>query len=111
MCVSIDELRKFVAEYAACFDAALLTAAQAERVVDEASTIERIASTVKALAAARVAAARVAETGGWRAEGDRSPGHHLARRTGTTVVQAASAIDTARRLEDIARDVGRRPPG
>ena len=96
MCVSIDELRKFLAEYAAGFDAALLTAAQAERVVDEASSIERIASTVKALAAARVA-----ETGGWRAEGDRSPAHHLARRTGTTVVQAASAIDTARRLETL----------
>ena len=64
--------------------------------VDEASSIERIASTVKALAAARVA-----ETGGWRAEGDRSPAHHLARRTGTTVVQAASALDTARRLETL----------
>ena len=106
MCVSIDELRKSVAEYAAGFDAALLTSAQAEQVVDEASSIERIASTVKALAAARVA-----ETGGWRAEGDRSPAHHLARRTGTTVVQAASALDTARRAGDSARDLGRRPPG
>ncbi len=96
MCVSIDELRKSVADYAAGFDAALLSSAHAERVVDEASSIERIASTVKALAAARVA-----ETGGWRAEGDRSPAHHLARRTGTTVVQAASAIDTARRLETL----------
>ena len=96
MCVSIDELRRSVADYAAGFDAALLSSAHAERVVDEASSIERIASTVKALAAARVA-----ETGGWRAEGDRSPAHHLARRTGTTVVQAASAIDTARRLETL----------
>ena len=96
MCVGIDELRRSVAEYAAGFDAALLTSAQAEQVVDEASSIERIASTVKALAAARVA-----DTGGWRAEGDRSPAHHLARRTGTTVVQAASALDTARRLETL----------
>ena len=96
MCVSIDELRKSVAEYAAGFDAALLSSGQAEQVVDEASTIERIASTVKALAAARVA-----ETGLWRSEGDRSPAHHLARRTGTTVVQAASALDTARRLENL----------
>ena len=67
---------------------------QAERVVEQASRIEKIAATLKALAAARVA-----ETGSWRAEGDRSAAHHLARRTGTTVVQAAAAIDTARRLE------------
>ena len=41
----------------------------------------------------------MAETGSWRTEGDRSAAHQLARRTGTSVVQAAAAIDTARRLE------------
>ena len=55
-----------------------------------------MAATVKSLAAARLA-----ETGSWRVEGDRSAAHQLARRTGTSVVQAASAIDTARRLESL----------
>ena len=94
MGVGIAELRESLSDYAAGFDPALLSPSQAERVVDEASRIENIAATLKALAAARVA-----ETGSWRAAGDRSAAHHLARRTGTTVVQAATAIDTARRLE------------
>jgi hypothetical protein len=82
-----------LSRYAAGFDAAVLTAAQAEEVLHQASRIEKTAATLKALAAARLA-----ESGSWRAEGDRSAAHHLARRTGTTVVQAASVIDTARRL-------------
>ncbi len=94
MCVRIGELRDAVGGYAAGFDAAVLTAEQAAQVVEQASRIERMAATVKALAAARLA-----ETGSWRAEGDRSAAHHLARRTGTTVAQAAVAIDTARRLQ------------
>jgi hypothetical protein len=96
MCVRIGELRQSVGGYAAAFDPALLTAAQAEVVVEEAGRIERMAATLKALAAARVA-----DTGSWRADGDRSAAHHLARRTGTTVVQAAAAIDTARRLQEL----------
>ncbi|HVF13196.1 MAG TPA: DUF222 domain-containing protein, partial [Acidimicrobiales bacterium] len=79
--------------YAAGFDARSLSAAQAEEVLDHASRIEKIAATLKSLAAGRLA-----ETGSWRTEGDRSAAHQLARRTGTTVVQAASAIETARRL-------------
>ena len=71
----------------------MLSAAHAVEVVEQASRIEKMAATVKALAAARVA-----ETGSWRTEGDRSAAHQLARRTGTSVVQAAAAIDTARRL-------------
>jgi hypothetical protein len=94
MCVGIAELRGSVAGYAADFDAALLTAEQACRVMDEASRIERIAAVLKGLAAARVV-----EAGSWRSEGDRSAAHHLARHSGTTVVQAAAAIDTARRLQ------------
>ena len=94
MCVRIGDLRESLSGYAAGFDAALLSGGQAEVVVEQASRIERMAATLKALAAARVA-----ETGAWRAEGDRSAAHHLARRTGTSVVQAAAAIDNARRLE------------
>ena len=96
MGVGIASLRESLGEYAAGFDAALLSAAQAAEVVEQASRIEKMAATVKGLAVARVA-----ETGSWRGEGDRSTAHQLARRTGTTVVQAAAAIDTARRLESL----------
>jgi len=89
----IAELRECLSGYAAGFDAAVLSAAQAEAVVEEASRIEKMAATLKALAAARLA-----ETGSWREEGERSAAHQLARRTGTSVAQAAEAIDTARRL-------------
>ena len=96
MGMGIAELRESMGEYAAGFDAALLSAAQAAEVVEQASRIEKMAATVKGLAAARVA-----ETGSWRTEGDRSAAHQLARRTGTSVVQAAAAIETARRLESL----------
>jgi hypothetical protein len=85
-----------LADYAAGFEASLLSAEQAEAVVEQASRMEKTAACLKSLAAARVA-----ETGSWRTEGDRSAAHHLARQTGTTVAHAAAVIDTARRLEEL----------
>ena len=64
--------------------------------VTRAAAIENMAATVKALAASWVA-----DTGGWRKQGDRSPAHHLARTTGTSVGQAVEVIETARRLETL----------
>ncbi|MDQ6798191.1 MAG: DUF222 domain-containing protein, partial [Actinomycetota bacterium] len=96
MCEALAGLRDSMARYAAGFDAALVTAADAAQVVDRAAAIEKMAATVKA-----VAAARVAETELWRAGGDRSAAHHLARTTGTTVGAAADAINAARRLEQL----------
>jgi hypothetical protein len=94
MCVRIAELRESLGEYAAGFDADVLSAAQAKEVLEHASRMENIAATLKA-----VAAARVAETGSWKEDGDRSAAHHLARRTGTTLLNAATAIETVRRLQ------------
>ena len=85
-----------MARYAGAFDAALVSAVDAARVVSEAAAIEKMAATVKALAAARVA-----DTDVWRGDGDRSAAHHLARTTGTTVGDAADAIGAARRLEQL----------
>jgi len=82
--------------YSADFDPALVSAADAARVVSDAAAIEKMAATVKALAAARVA-----DTDVWRAGGDRSAAHHLARTTGTTVGAAADAISAARRLDTL----------
>ncbi|HEV2758541.1 MAG TPA: DUF222 domain-containing protein [Acidimicrobiales bacterium] len=82
---------------AASFDASLLSADQASLAVVEAAAIEAMAATVKGLAAARVA-----ETGTWKDAGDRSAASHLARTTGTSVGQASEALQTARRLENLA---------
>ncbi len=106
MGVGIAELRESLSDYAAGFDPALLSATQAERVVDEASRIENIAATLKALAAARVA-----ETGSWRAAGDRSAAHHLARRTGTTVAPGGDGHRHRPSSGVPARDLGRGPAG
>ena len=94
--VSIDEVHRVVAAYARSFDAALISATAAQRIVGRAAAIEHMAASVKALAAARVA-----ETELWKQEGDRSAAHHLARRTGTTVSKAREALDTAAALAQL----------
>ena len=94
MCERLSEIDGAMRRFAADFDAALYSGDDAARVVDVAGAIENMAATVKALAAARVA-----ECGAWRSRGDRSPAHYLARRTGTSVGQAAECLATAKRLE------------
>ena len=96
MCNRLGELRDAMAAYAASFDAMSLPAEHAGRVVAEAAALERLAATVKGLAAARAA-----DTGAWKATGERSAAHHLARVCGTSVGQAVKEIDTARRLEQL----------
>ena len=96
MCERIASLRESMNRYSADFDPALVSATDAARVVSDAAAIEKMAATVKALAAARVA-----DTDVWRAGGDRSAAHHLARTTGTTVGAAADAISAARRLDTL----------
>lgn len=93
MCERLGQLREAMGRYASAFDASLLTCEQAGVAVAEAAAIEKMAATVKGLAAARAE-----ESGAWKAAGDRSGAHHLARTTGTSVSQAAEAIATARRL-------------
>ena len=87
------------------FDPLLIDATTAARVLDDVVAIKNMAAAVEALAAARIA-----ETGIWKGDGDRSPAHQLARRTGTSVGQAMHAIETGRRLRDLAGHLGRRPP-
>ncbi|HUR24318.1 MAG TPA: DUF222 domain-containing protein [Acidimicrobiales bacterium] len=86
-------LREKVGEFAAGFDPALVSPATANAMVDDAAAIEKMAATVKALLAARVAETEVATR-----EGDKSPAHALARKTGTTVGKAAETIRTGKRL-------------
>lgn len=96
MCRRLGELREAMGDYAARFDAALISVSDASRAVEEASAIEKMAATVKALAAARVARSDL-----WRRRGDRSAAHELARTTGTSVGQAAQALETAKRLDTL----------
>lgn len=88
--VTIDQVHQVVAAFSRSFDAALVSAADAQRVVARAAAAEHMLAGVKSMAAARVA-----ETELWKSEGDRSAAHQLARRTGTTVSKAREALDTA----------------
>lgn len=94
MCDTLSALRDAFRRYAARFDASLLSAADAAAAVEAAGALERMAATVKGMAAVRVA-----DAGLWREAGARTAAHHLARTTGTSVGQAADAIETARRLD------------
>jgi len=96
VCDTLVELRESLRGYAANFDPSLLSGTDAGLVVELAGAIESMAATVKGLAGARSA-----ETGTWKDAGDRSAAHHLARSTGTSVGQAAEAIETARRLSHL----------
>ncbi len=89
-------IREAVAAYTGAFEAALVSASDAERIVADAAAAEHMLATVKALAAARVAGTEL-----WRREGDRSPAHHLARRSGTSVSKAREALDTAAALRSL----------
>jgi hypothetical protein len=86
-------LREAVRRFAEGFDPALVSAADAGRIVADAAAAENMLATVKGLAAARVA-----ETDLWRREGDASAAHHLARTSGTSVAKARQALEAAARL-------------
>src|SRR5256714_8732642 len=95
MCQKLAELGRAMGAFASGFEPALLSASQAEGVMERAARIEHMAATVKALAAARMA-----ETELWSLGGDRSPAHMLARRTGQTVSGGAAQLEAARKLND-----------
>ena len=82
--------------YSLGFDASGITSKQASDVVDDMAAIEKMAAAVKA-----AAAARAVETNAWLAEGDASPAHTLAKKTGTSVRQAEEALSTAKRLKEM----------
>ncbi len=97
MCELLTGLRDAAVAYGRAFDAALLSRADAEAVVQYAATIERVMGTVKALAAARLAG-RAGE-GGAPAKQDV---RRLAASTGTSVGAAHAALALGRRLADQA---------
>lgn len=92
----MQQIREEVAAYAAAFDPALMPAPLAQKILEDAIATENMLSTIKALAAKRVA-----DTELWRREGHLSPAHHLARKAGTSVTRAKEALETAARLSQL----------
>jgi hypothetical protein len=90
----VERLRAELRELAGDFDPALVDARSAKELLEAFAEIERLGAAVKTLCARRVA-----ETQVWADAGDRSAAHWLARTTGSTVRDAVSTIETARRLE------------
>ena len=95
MCTRLRDLEKSLVSVAADFDAAFLSAAEAEGVMERAARMEHICATLKALAAARVA-----ETELWRMGGDKTPAHMLGRKSGEPVSKAQQQLENAKRLKD-----------
>ena len=85
-------LRAAVAE----LDPDLLEGSAAAALVEDFSEVERLAAAGKALAARRVAS-----SGAWRHNGDRSPAHWLARASGTSVGNAAGMLETSERIREL----------
>jgi hypothetical protein len=101
MCETLAGLKQACSAFAARFDAALIPPAQLAQVMADAGTIEKIFANIAALSAARMAcgagggSVREAVTG-------------LAHASGTSLSEAAKALETARQIEaqpEVARAV------
>ncbi len=79
----------------------LVLPTDAERLVEEGAGIERLGLAIKTLAAAKVA-----ESGSWRGNGDRSPQEWLARTTGTTTADATATVTTGQLLQSLPATAG-----
>ena len=95
MCRDLETVRQSISAYARAFDAASLTAWEAGRVVELCTVIEASISTLKSLAAARLAG-----SGTWKHEGYRNAEEQLADRSGTGTGQARRTLTNAKRLSD-----------
>ena len=91
-----SDARATIGSWAAAFDASALTVDQCRQVVADVSAMQGMLATVLA-----DASARIADSGTWRSEGDRSAAHQLARETGTTVGAARQTLETGERLREL----------
>src|SRR6478736_3605045 len=92
----VGDIRRELADWVAAFEAALVSGPQAKRLVEDLAAIERLAAGARTMAAARVG-----DTWMWRAEGDRSAAHWLARETRTAVGEAKATLAAAERLTEL----------
>jgi hypothetical protein len=87
-------------------DPDLLDGRDAARLLEVVARWEKVCASMRARLARRVDETKV-----WRDGGHRSGPHFVAATTGQTVGAAARALDTARALEEFARDRGGVPDG
>jgi hypothetical protein len=92
----VTRARELLKKAVADLDPEVLDASAAKGLVTEFAEIERVAAAGKALAARRVAS-----SGAWRKDGDRSPAHWMARTTKTPVGAAAGVLEAAARLKEL----------
>jgi hypothetical protein len=83
----VKTLREELGELIEALDPGALDGTRALRLMDEFVAMERLVEAGKVLLTRRIS-----ETGAWRREGDRSPAHFVARKTGTSVSQAVGAV-------------------
>ncbi len=88
----VEAAKRIVAES----EPAIFEGKDASRIMEMFAEGERVMAAGKALWARRVA-----ESGAWRASGERSAAHYLAIKTGTSVGQAVNVIETASRLAEL----------
>jgi hypothetical protein len=94
----VKQAEELLKKAVAALDPEVLESTAAKALVERFAAIERVAGAGKALAARRVAS-----SGAWRREGDRSPAHWMARTTKTPVGAAAGVLETAARLKELPR--------
>jgi hypothetical protein len=93
MCRQLDALGQSIAMLAQGFDPESLTLVEALAVVRRCTRIDASISSIKALAAAKVA-----EQNGWKADGYRSASDQLAHEAGMSPARARHMLETGRRL-------------
>ena len=93
MCQGLPELRQAMAAYAAGFDAALVPPAALAGLLADAGAIERTASAISSMAAARMASCPAAPA--------RHVAEALARASGTSLADARRAIEAGRAMASL----------
>lgn len=93
MCEGLARLEQALLTFSAGFDASRLTCEHAAALLANVSVIERAAAALSVQLSVRVA-----ESGSWRAAGDVSAAHQLARHAGLSLGAAQQRLDTGRRL-------------
>jgi hypothetical protein len=92
----VTQAERLLAEAVAALEPEVLEAKSAAKLTEAFARVERLGAAGKALAARRMA-----DSGVWRKDGERSPAHWLAKRAGTSVGQAVATIETAQRLAEL----------
>ncbi|CAN5159642.1 hypothetical protein BH20ACT22_BH20ACT22_04730 [soil metagenome] len=92
----INQAKAAIKDVVASLDADTLDGAFASELVEEFAAIERLAAAGKTLCAQRVA-----KSGAWRRDGDRSPARWMARTTGTSVGNALGVLETAEGIGEL----------